>query len=151
VFRSVGGGTLDVPVLHEGSVEGWDQLKPNDRFLPANVDGQDGTDLFAVNFVDWGTHKYVGHLVAHADGFRGAWQDGTLGKWTLGAADVFHVGNFDGTPGGATALDDLVVHNDAVSKEETFGVLLSDGNALTTASLCPKWLHHYRYHSSGNY
>ena len=151
VFRSVGGGALDVPVLHEGSVEGWAQLKPNDRFLPANVDGLPGTDLFVSNFQDWGSHKYVGHMVVSEDGFRGDWQDGTLGKWNLAAGDVFHVGNFDGTPSGGTALDDLVVHNDATSKEERFGVLISDGNTLTTSALYSKWLHHYRYHSSGYY
>lgn len=146
VLRSLGGGALDVPILHQGYIEGWDAMMPHDRFVVANVDGQGGTDLYGTNMLDWG-QNYVGRLLAYPDGFRGAWQAGQVGKWTLADADVFHVANFNGLDGGQ-ALDDLVVHVDP-SQNEFIGLLRNNGNQLEGPVVYKKWIHHYLYHVSG--
>lgn len=148
VIDSQPGGTLAVPILHEGAVEGWGAMATHDTFLAANVDGQGGKDVFVYNMVDWGP-KYVGRLAAHADGFRGNYQVNTVGKWNLAAADVFLVGNVDGRPGGAAPLDDLVVHNDASAHNELLGLLVNGSVTLDGPVVYYKWIHHYLYHASG--
>lgn len=68
-------------------------------------------NLYVYNLVDYSA-TYLGRLLARPDGFQGSFQSNTIGKWNLAVDDVFHVGNFDGrTP----RLDDLVVHNDAIT------------------------------------
>jgi len=146
VLRSLGTGVLDVPILHEGSVEGWGALKPHDRFLVANVNGIGGSDLYVANAEDW-SEKYLGRLVATQSGFQGSWQSNQIGKWKLASDDVYHVVNYAGATG-ASALDDLVAHIDP-DGNEFLGLLSNDGVSLGGPVIYWKWIHHFRYHATG--
>jgi hypothetical protein len=149
VLRSSGvTGTLDVPILHESTVDGWGAMKANDHFLAANIDGVGGRDLYVYNLVDWST-KFIGQLQATQYGFVGNLQANTVGKWTLGVDDTFLVANVDGKPTAAPAMDDLVVHNDSLPKNEFLGLLVNTGSNLSGPVLYNKWIHHYLYHASG--
>jgi hypothetical protein len=146
VVRSLGSGALDVPILHEKYVPGWDELKTHDRFLPANIDGQGGTDLFVRNMLDY-PDRYIGRLIARPEGFQGSWQMNQVGKWNLANADVYHVANFAGGTA-ASSLDDLIVHVDPANNEFV-GLLSNNGFSLSGPVLYWKWIHHLPYHSSG--
>jgi hypothetical protein len=149
VLRSIGTtGALDVPVLHENTVDGWGAMKANDRFLVGNIDGTGGRDLYVYNLVDWSS-KYVGRLLANPYGFQGNLQANVIGKWNLAVGDVFLVANVDGKPGATPAIDDLVVHNDSVLHNEFIGELVNTGTYLSGPVVYNKWIHHYLYHASG--
>jgi hypothetical protein len=147
VLRSSGTGQLDVPIMYQQSADGWGLMKPNDRFMAANVDGQGGTDLFVSNTLDWGGTRYLGRLISNAEGFTGSYQTNQIGKWTLANDDVFHVANFNGTTGGVS-LDDLIVHIDPAG-DEALGLLSNNGSALEGPVKYWKWIHHLFYHSTG--
>jgi hypothetical protein len=149
VLRSTGTtGALDVPILHQSSVDGWGAMKANDRFLVGNVDGTGGRDLFVYNLLDWSA-KFVGKLLASPSGFQGNLQVNSVGKWPLGVGDVFLLANVDGQPGASPPVDDVVAHNDAVAGNEFLGLLPNNGTTWTGSVLYNKWIHHYLYHSSG--
>ena len=58
MFRSTGSG-LQIAARYDGDVPGWGGLAKHDRFLPADINGDAKTDLFAYNFDDWAT-EYLG-------------------------------------------------------------------------------------------
>lgn len=146
VMRSTEAGGIEMPILHEGGMEGWETLRAEDRFLPANVDGEGGKDLFVYNSID----RRLGRLVAHPDGMVGSYQNGLVGKWNLSGpdVDVFLVANHGGPTNGANPIDDLIVHNDA-SGSEMLGLMRNDGTSLDTPVVYLKWIHDHQYHSSG--
>lgn len=152
VMRSIGGGAVDVPVLHENVVPGWDKMKQHDRFFTANIDGQGGKDLYVMNASDWGDSHYLGSLLAHPDGFQGRFQEGWIGGWKVQSGDVIYIGNFDGTVAPAPATDDIIVQNGASDGNGYLGLLRNDGyGGLSSSAVYYRWIHHYLYHSSGHW
>lgn len=151
VMRSTGVGTVEVPILHEGYIYGWDLLKPHDTFWVANIEGLGRRDLYVSNTADWGATRYLGRLVARPDGFVGSFDEDQVGAWQLGSKDVFYVANINGQPSGTVPLDDLVAQNGVISGTRKLGLLMNADGNLTSGAIHSNWIHHYLYHASGNW
>lgn len=120
-------------------VPGWGEMRPNDRWFVADVNGDGKQDLYVYNSADWNT-QYLGTLQSSGSNLDGGWQDDWIGSWNLGPADQFRVFNFNGGAG----WQDLVVFND-----DWLGLLRSRSNSVSLSAIYPKWIHNHRYHNLG--
>ena len=126
---------------YDGDVPGWDGLARHDQFFVADINGDKRKDLYVYNHNDWAT-EYLGILRSSGNSLSGGWQDGWIGSWNLGAADLFLVGNFNGGSG----WDDLFIRND-----NWFGLLRSSRYSLSLNAIYPKWIHRHNYHNLGHW
>jgi hypothetical protein len=134
MFRSTGGG-FALAARYDGDVPGWGTMKPHDIFYPADINGDNKTDLFVYNCQDWDT-EYLGKLIFDGNGggsggFIGDW----VGEWNLGSVDQFEPCNFEGGSG----TPDLFVHN-----RDWFGMIGAHPD-FTLFKLYYRWIHNYRY------
>jgi hypothetical protein len=123
----------------DNPIPGWD-MKRNDRFYPANVDGDGDDDLAVFNGLDW-SREYLGILKSDGtDALTGSWQKDWIGGWDLGPVDSFHVADFRGDK----EWVDLFIYN-----KNWFGLLRSYRNRYVAETIYPKWIHNHRYHGFG--
>jgi hypothetical protein len=118
-------------------VPGWGEMRRNDRWFVADVNGDGKQDLFVYNSADWST-EYLGTLQSSGNNLDGGWQDDWIGSWNLGPADQFRVFNFNGGAG----WQDLVVFND-----KWLGLLRSRSSSVSLSAIYPNWIHNHRYHN----
>jgi hypothetical protein len=134
LFRSTEGG-LDMVARYDGEMPVWGTLTPHDVFFPADIDGDNKTDLFAYNCQDW-AEEYLGKLISDGNGgFSGSYIGDWVGEWNLGSADLFKPCNFEGGQG----VPDLFVHN-----LDWFGMISAQPD-FTLWRLYYRWIHNYRY------
>jgi hypothetical protein len=134
-----GGASLANARRYDGSVPGWGEMRRNDRWYPADVDGNHRDDVYVYNASDWST-EYLGTLRSSGSSLNGGWQAGWIGSWNLGKVDRLLVGNFNGGAG----WDDLFVYND-----DWFGLLRSFSGSSGLSAIYPDWIHNHEYHSQG--
>jgi hypothetical protein len=120
-------------------VPGWGEMRRNDRWFVADVNGDRRSDLYVYNASDWNT-QYLGTLVSSGTSLNGGWQEDWIGSWNLGANDKLLVCNFNGGSG----WDDLLIYND-----DWFGLLRSLANSVALTSIYPKWIHNHQFQVNG--
>ncbi len=120
-------------------VPGWGEMRRNDHWFVADVNGDKRADLFVYNASDWAT-QYLGTLQSSGTSLNGGWQDDWIGSWNLGSADRFIVANFNGGSG----WDDLLVYNDG-----WFGLLRSLSNRVAQTAIYPDWIHNHNFQELG--
>ena len=123
----------------DGTLPGWDEMRGNDRWFVADVDGDQLDDLYVYNAADWVT-EYLGTFRSTGGNLTGGWQDDWIGGWNLGAGDQFRVANFNGGAG----WDDLLSSND-----DWFGLLRSHAGSSTLSAIYPDWIHNHNFHNLG--
>jgi hypothetical protein len=138
MLRSTGRGLASTRRF-DGDVPGWGEMRRNDRWYPADIDGDGRTDLYAYNANDW-SEEYLGTLLSSGRSLDGGFQADWIGSWNLGNGDRFVVANFNGGSG----WDDLLVHND-----DWFGLLRSRSRSVSLSAIHPRWIHDHRFHSAG--
>jgi IgA peptidase M64/VCBS repeat protein len=121
------------------TVPGWGEMRRNDIWFPADMDGNGRGDLYVYNSADWST-QYLGTLRSSGSNLGGGWQDDWIGSWNLGPNDKFRVANFNGGSG----WDDLFVFND-----QWFGLLKSGNGASSLSAIYRDWIHNHNYHNLG--
>ena len=138
MLRSTGN---DLAFVHrfDRDVPGWGEMRRNDQWFVADINGDRKSDLYVYNAKDWNT-QYLGTLLSSGTSLGGGFQSDWIGNWNLGANDKFVVLNFNG---GAN-WDDLLVFND-----DWLGLLRSTSNRVTQTALYPQWVHNHRYHRLG--
>jgi len=142
LFRSTGSG-LQMTNRYDGDVPGWGGLASHDEFLPADINEDGKTDLFAYNFQDWAT-EYLGRMVSNGNALAADYVGDWVGEWNLGAVDRFEVGNFQGRSRSPiirrhVGQPDLFVHN-----HDWFGMIKGNPN-LSLQRIYYRWIHNYRY------
>jgi IgA Peptidase M64/FG-GAP-like repeat len=123
----------------DGSVPGWGEMRRNDRWYVADVNGDGRADLYVFNALDW-SEEYLGLLRSSGTTLGGGFQANWIGSWNLGPPDNFVVANFNG----GSNWDDLLVHNDG-----WFGLLRSNTSSLSLSAIYPEWIHNHRFHNLG--
>lgn len=118
---------------------GWGEMKPNDHFFVADINGDKREDLYAVNTNDWVT-EYLGTMISNGSDVSGGWQADWIGNWNIGGADQILIGDFAG--GGH--YDDIFIRNN-----DWLGLLRSSASNLYQTAIYPKWIHRDTYHSLG--
>jgi hypothetical protein len=147
-------GVLTVSRRYDADIPGW-QMARADRHFVADTDGDGQKDLYVYNATNWNT-EYLGVLRSNGTALQGSWQDDRIGRWNLGAADQFVVGNFNG----GARYDDLFVYNNGQFSLNLFfirlrlgidwlGLLRSAGRSVTQTVLYPNWIHDHEFHSEG--
>jgi hypothetical protein len=121
------------------NVPGWGEMRRNDQWFVADINGDRRSDLYVYNATDWST-QYLGSLLSSGSSLSGGWQDDWIGSWNLGASDRFLVCNFNGGAG----WDDLIVFND-----DWLGLLRSQSNRVALTAIYPKWIHNHAYQTNG--
>ena len=138
MLRSTG-TNLNFVRRFDRDVPGWGEMRRNDQWFVADVDGNSRQDLYVYNALDWNT-EYLGTLVSSGTNLGGSFQGDWIGSWNLGRNDRFRVANFNGGLG----WDDLIVFND-----DWFGLLKSGGSGVALSAIYPRWIHNHNYHSLG--
>ena len=137
MFRSTGGG-FQMVARYDGEMPVWGTLKKNDIFHPADINGDNKTDLFVHNYRDWNT-AYLGKLISDGKGgFTGSYVNDKVKwftEWNKSIVDQFKPCNFEGAKGDP----DLFVHN-----RHWFGMIGAHPN-FTLFKLYYRWIHNYRY------
>jgi hypothetical protein len=123
----------------DGTVSGWGEMRPNDQWFVADLDGNHLDDLYVYNADDWVT-EYLGALRSTGNNLSGGWQADWIGSWNLGRNDKFRVANFNGGSG----WQDLIVFND-----HWLGLLRSRNGSETLSAIYPNWIHNHNYHQFG--
>ena len=148
MLRSSGKGLSNVRRFDD-SIPGW-QLRRNDQWFVADVNGDGMEDLYVYNNADptikshdglsWDT-EYLGVIRSSGSNPSGGWQDDWIGNWNLRLNDKFLVANFNGLGG----WEDLFVLN----PDRWFGMLRSHSYSVQLNSIYPNWIHNHNYHSLG--
>jgi hypothetical protein len=138
MLRSTG-NNLSAVRRFDRILPGWDEMRRNDRWDVADVDGDAKDDLYVYDARDWST-EYLGTFRSTGANLTGGWQDDWIGSWNLGPGDDLHVINFNGGAG----WDDLVASND-----NWLGLLRSHSGSSTLSAIYPNWIHNHNYHSAG--
>jgi hypothetical protein len=133
MFRSAGSG-LQMAVRYDGDVPGWGGLARHDQFMPADINGNGRTGLFAYNYQDWST-EYLGRMISNGSALTADFVGDWVGEWNLGPSDAYEVCNFEGAKG----RPDLFVHN-----QDWFG-MIRGRRSLSLQKLYFRWIHSYRY------
>jgi IgA Peptidase M64/FG-GAP-like repeat len=136
---SSNGSNLQFVRRFDRDVPGWGEMRRNDRWTVADINGDGKSDLYVYNAKDWNT-QYLGSLLSNGGSLSGSFQSDWIGSWNLGPEDQFLVCNFNGGAG----WDDLLVYNDG-----WFGLLRSLSNRVTLTAIYPQWIHNHRYHDQG--
>ena len=127
------GSSLTMAHRYDGSVPGW-QLRKNDQFWIADVNGDKKVDLFVYNCNDWAT-QYLGIMVSSGSALSASWTADWVGEWNLGTVDRFEACNYEG----ASGRRDLVVHN-----HDWLGMIRATPR-LELQKIYYRWIHNYRY------
>jgi len=137
MLRSEGSG-LAMSRRYDQNIPGW-QMRPDDIFHVADVDGDQRHDLYVYNHRNWDT-QYLGVLRSQGAALAGSWQDDRVNGWNLGSLDRFLVGNFNGGGG----WDDLYVRN-----ASWLGMLRSQGASVQLRGFYKDWIHDVESHRFG--
>jgi IgA Peptidase M64./FG-GAP repeat. len=127
------GASLTMVRRFDGSAPGW-QLRKNDQFYPADVDGDRKADLFVYNSLDWST-EYLGVMISDGSNLSCSWSADWVGEWNLGRVDKFEVCNYEG----GRRKRNLFVHN-----HDWFGMIRGTPG-LQLQKIYYRWIHNYRY------
>lgn len=138
MLRSTG-NNLQFVRRFDRDVPGWGEMRRNDRWMVADINGDGRSDLYVYNGLDWNT-QYLGTLLSSGSSLGGGFQTDWIGSWNLGPNDKFAVANFNGGAG----WDDLLVYND-----DWFGLLRSVSSGVTQTAIYPQWIHNHRFHNLG--
>ena len=138
MLRSTG-NDLQFVRRFDRDVPGWGEMRPHDRWMVGDVNGDGRADLYVYNAQDWNT-QYLGTLLSSGTSLDGSFQTDWIGSWNLGASDRFLVCNFNGGAG----WDDLLVYND-----DWFGLMRSLSNNVMLTAIYPQWIHNHAFHSLG--
>lgn len=133
------GSNLAMTRRFDRNVPGWGEMRRNDRWYAADINGDGRKDLYVFNGADWAT-EYLGALLSSGNSLNGGFQSDWIGSWNLGRDDHFIVANFNGGLG----WDDLFVYNDG-----WFGNLRSVSNGVILTAIYPKWIHDHKYQENG--
>jgi hypothetical protein len=138
MLRSTG-SNLSMSRRFDRDCNGWGEMRRNDKWMVADIDGNGRRDLYVYNALDWST-QYLGAMRSTGANLQGGWQDDWIGSWNLGSGDEFRVANFNGGSG----FDDLIVLND-----NWLGLLRSTSTRVTNSAIYPKWIKNHVFHRLG--
>ena len=123
MLRATGTG-FTLQTRYDGALGGW-TMRPTDRFMVGDFDGDGKADLWAINSADWSL-PYLGMLRSLGSGFTLSRRyDGLMPQWTMKPGDRHYVGNFDGD-----GKADLFVFNGGDWSTPQLGMLRSTGFEL---------------------
>jgi hypothetical protein len=154
MFRSTG-SDFALARMFDGDVPGWGGMRPNDKFLAADLTGSGRVGLFAWNMVDW-SHTYAGRMVSSGTNLAADFREDWVGEWHLGSPDAFdRVPNSHRTrppvldarerssvligPLVTKGPDRILVHN-----KDWLGVF-GTTQPLHLNCIYNKWVHNYRF------
>lgn len=137
-FFTSTGSSFALSHYYYASIPGWGAMKPNDKFLVADCDGDNRDDLYVSNSRDWAV-VYLQALRSTGNGLQaGPLYGDSVPGWTMRRGDQLFVADFD-----ADRRDDLYVFNPTDWSQPYFGMLRSSGVALTRtqiyANSIPGW------------
>jgi hypothetical protein len=106
---------------------GWDDMKRNDKFFPADFDGDGRKDLYVFNGPDW-SMSYLEMLRSTGTNLQATRRfDGSVPGWgAMRRRDNWYVANVNGD-----TRDDLYVYNSRDWSTEYLGTLRSSGSNLS--------------------
>jgi IgA peptidase M64/VCBS repeat protein len=132
MLRSTG-SALAMTKRYDGNVPGW-QMRRNDKYYRADVDGNGRADLFVFNSQDWYS-EYLGTVRSNGSALAANWAVDWVGEWNLGSVDRFEPCDYEGVGG----RRDLFVHN-----TDWFGMIRATPG-LSLDRLYYRWIHNYNY------
>ncbi len=133
------GSNLIYRKRYDDRIPNWN-MSNNDKFYPADINGDGKEELYVFNTKDWST-EWVGTLISSGTGIEAITkQSNWIGSWNLGANDKIIIDDR------SSGRDNVFVHN-----KDWFGYLWSGSPGLFMNSIYKDYIHAFKHHDNGWY